>query len=110
VASGLYLLRDGQVLVAYGARRVPISRAQYRANGYRPPVDKLPAEAWAGDELVHAEALRALASDDWRTSADDGAYGAGARAAVAGSAPKAMPAREAGSPCGRRLANGRSNV
>jgi hypothetical protein len=45
VAKGLYLMRDGQVLVEYGKRRVPISAAQYRANGYRPPYDKLPLEA-----------------------------------------------------------------
>jgi hypothetical protein len=45
VAKGLYLMRDGQVLVEYGKRRVPISPAQYRANGYRPPCDKLPHEA-----------------------------------------------------------------
>ena len=45
MAKGLYLMRDGQVLVEYGKRRVPISPAQYRANGYRPPCDKLPPEA-----------------------------------------------------------------
>jgi hypothetical protein len=45
VAKGLYLTHDGQVLVEYGKRRVPISPAQYRANGYRPPCDKLPPEA-----------------------------------------------------------------
>ncbi len=60
MASGLYLLGDGQVLVAYGERRVPISRAQYRANGYRPLVEKLPAEApcRAGKKLVQGEALK----------------------------------------------------
>ena len=45
MAKGLYLLRDGQVLVEYGKRRVPISPAQYRANGYRPSCDKLLLEA-----------------------------------------------------------------
>ena len=45
MAKGLYLMRDGQVLVEYGKRRVPISPARYRANGYRPPCDKLSAEA-----------------------------------------------------------------
>jgi hypothetical protein len=45
VAKGLYLTRDGQVLVEYGKRRVPISPAQYRANGYRPRCDKLSLEA-----------------------------------------------------------------
>ena len=45
MAKGLYLMRDGQVLVESGKRRVPISPAQYRANGYRPSCDKLPLEA-----------------------------------------------------------------
>ena len=45
MAKGLYLMRDGQVLVEYGKRRVPISPAQYRANGYCPRCDKLPPEA-----------------------------------------------------------------
>ena len=45
MAKGLYRMRDGQVLVEYGKRRVPISHAQYRANGYRPSCDKLPREA-----------------------------------------------------------------
>ncbi len=45
MAKGLYLLRDGQVLVEYGTRRLPISPAQYKANGYRPPCNKLPPEA-----------------------------------------------------------------
>ena len=46
MAKGLYLMPDGQVLVEYGRRRrVPIPPAQYKANGYRPPCDKLPAEA-----------------------------------------------------------------
>ena len=46
VAKGLYLMPDGQVLVEYGRhRRVPIPPAQYKANGYSPSCDKLPAEA-----------------------------------------------------------------
>jgi hypothetical protein len=44
VAKGLYLMRDGQVFIDYG-KRVPMSAAQYRANGYKPPCDKLPAES-----------------------------------------------------------------
>jgi hypothetical protein len=31
--------------VAYGLRHIPISRAQYQANGYKPIVEKLPAKA-----------------------------------------------------------------
>jgi hypothetical protein len=45
VAKGLYLIGDGYVVVDYGGRRVPISPAQYRANGYVPPYDKVPVEA-----------------------------------------------------------------
>jgi hypothetical protein len=57
MAKGLYLMRDGQVLVDYGKRRVPMSAAQYRANGYKPPCDKLPAETppKARNELARAE-------------------------------------------------------
>jgi hypothetical protein len=47
LAKGLYLTQDGRVLVDYGKLRVPISSAQYRANGYRPTYDKLPVEALA---------------------------------------------------------------
>ena len=46
MAKGLCLMRDGQVLVEYGNRRVPISFAQYRANGYKPACDKLPPDAF----------------------------------------------------------------
>jgi hypothetical protein len=45
VAKGLYLIGDGYVVVDYGRRRVPISPAQYRANGYMSPYDKVPVEA-----------------------------------------------------------------
>ena len=45
VAKGLCLMRNGQVLVEYGNRRVPIPFAQYRANGYKPSCEKLPIEA-----------------------------------------------------------------
>jgi hypothetical protein len=45
MAKGLYLTSDGQVLVEYGKRRrVPIPSAQYKANGHKPPCDKLPPE------------------------------------------------------------------
>ena len=44
MASGVYRTADGRVMVDYGKRRVPISCAQYKANGYRPPYEKLPAE------------------------------------------------------------------
>jgi hypothetical protein len=46
MAKGLHLMGDGQVLVEYDKRRRgPISRAQYKANGYKPACDRLPAEA-----------------------------------------------------------------
>jgi hypothetical protein len=59
MAKGLYRMSDGQVLVEYGKRRrVPIPSAQYKANGYRPPRDKLPPEVprKASKEFAHAEA------------------------------------------------------
>ena len=68
MAKGLYLMQNGQVLVGYGKRRVRISPAQYRANGYRPPFDNLPAEGQrkAGNarrEFAQAEALKATLQD-----------------------------------------------
>jgi hypothetical protein len=45
LAKGLYLTQDGRVLVEYGKLHVPLSPAQYRANGYRPTYEKLPVEA-----------------------------------------------------------------
>jgi hypothetical protein len=54
MAKGLYLMSDGQVLVEYGKRRrVPIPSAQYKANGYKPPCDKVPRKA--RKELADAE-------------------------------------------------------
>ena len=44
MATGLYLLQGGSVMVAYGHRRIPISRAQYQANGYSPALEKLAAK------------------------------------------------------------------
>ena len=44
MATGLYMLRDGSVMVAYGPRRIPISRSQYKANGYKPALEKLATE------------------------------------------------------------------
>jgi hypothetical protein len=41
MATGLYILQDGSVMVAYGRRHIPISCSQYRANGYKPAVEKL---------------------------------------------------------------------
>ena len=41
MATGLYTLQDGSVMVAYGPRHIPISGAQYKANGYKPALEKL---------------------------------------------------------------------
>jgi hypothetical protein len=41
MATGLYLMADRMVMVDYGARKLPISPAQYRANGYKPSFEKL---------------------------------------------------------------------
>jgi hypothetical protein len=41
MATGLYVLPEGSVMVAYGHRQIPISCAQYKANGYRPGLEKL---------------------------------------------------------------------
>ena len=59
MAKGLYRMSAGPVLVEYGnRRRVPIPSAQYKANGYKPPYDKLPrgVPRMAPKELAHAEA------------------------------------------------------
>jgi hypothetical protein len=41
MANGLYLMPDGMVMVNYGRKKIPISLAQYRANGYRSPLSRL---------------------------------------------------------------------
>lgn len=41
MATGLYVTQGGSVMVAYGRRRIPIPCAQYRANGYKPALEKL---------------------------------------------------------------------
>ena len=41
MASGLYVMQDGSVMVAYGTRRIAISCSQYKANGYKPALEKL---------------------------------------------------------------------
>lgn len=40
-ATGLYVTPDGMVMVAYGSRLIPIAGAQYKANGYKPSLEKL---------------------------------------------------------------------
>jgi hypothetical protein len=41
MATGLYVLQNGSVMVAHGPHHSPISCAQYRANGYKPALEKL---------------------------------------------------------------------
>ena len=41
MAIGLYVTPDGKIMVAYGARQIPLSCAQYKANGYKPSFEKL---------------------------------------------------------------------
>ena len=44
MAKGLYIRDDGTIIVDYGSRKIAIPRAQYRANGYRPPAEQLPKD------------------------------------------------------------------
>src|SRR6516164_8163818 len=48
MASGLYILQDGSVMVAYGTRRIAISYSQYKANGYKPALEKLMTKSQLG--------------------------------------------------------------
>ena len=41
MATGLYVTPDGKIMVAYGTRQIPLSCAQYKANGYKPSFEKL---------------------------------------------------------------------
>jgi len=41
MATGLYLTPDGMVVVDYGKRKIPMSPAKYKANGYKPSYEKL---------------------------------------------------------------------
>jgi hypothetical protein len=40
-AIGLYLTPDRRVVVKYGSRCIPMPLAEYRANGYKPALEKL---------------------------------------------------------------------
>jgi hypothetical protein len=59
MATGLYVLQDGSVLVAYGRRQIPIPSAQYRANGYKPALEKLVTKSLTTQQI----ALRHLQID-----------------------------------------------
>ena len=45
MATGVYVLQDGSVMVAYGRRHIPISSAEYKANGYKPALQTLMANS-----------------------------------------------------------------
>ena len=68
MAFGLYVMQDGSVMVAYGQRHIPISCAQYKANGYKPPLEKLavksPAERARIPQHAFNETDRLLARPD----------------------------------------------
>jgi hypothetical protein len=55
MATGLYLLQDGTIMVAYGERKIPIGPAQYKANGYKPPFEKLKAKSSSAEKPLRAE-------------------------------------------------------
>ena len=50
MAIGLYMMQDGSVMVAYGQRRIPISCAEYKANGYKPTLGKLAMKSPVADK------------------------------------------------------------
>ena len=50
--TGLYLVHGGAVMVAYGTRKIPIPGAQYKANGYRPALEKLGVKSPAAHKPV----------------------------------------------------------
>lgn len=65
MAKGLCIRQDGAVLVEYGPRKIAIPEAQYRANGYRPLLEKLPRELTPGrdNESVCKGSKAAIAAE-----------------------------------------------
>jgi hypothetical protein len=49
-ATGLYLTPEGRVVVEYSSRRITLPPAQYRANGYKPALEKLAAKPFPADK------------------------------------------------------------
>ena len=65
MATGLYVLQDGSVMVAYGPRHIPISSAEYKANGYKPALRALMANSQGANKplsLVRSPPRDRLAS------------------------------------------------
>jgi hypothetical protein len=58
MVSGLYVQQDGLIMVAYGRRQIAISRAQYKANGYKPVLEQLVAKSPRADEPQRHSAAR----------------------------------------------------
>jgi hypothetical protein len=52
MAKGMFHTGDGWVQVDYDGNTIPIPRAKYEANGYKPDFKDLPLEAdyWAAQE------------------------------------------------------------
>jgi hypothetical protein len=51
VATGLFVTDDGNVMIDYGKKKIPIPLAQYKANGYRPRFEELMLQAQAEQRL-----------------------------------------------------------
>lgn len=51
MATGLFVTDDGNVMVDYGKKTIPIPLAQYKANGYRPRFEELMLRAQAEQRL-----------------------------------------------------------
>jgi hypothetical protein len=51
VATGLFVTDDGNVMVDYGKKKIPIPLAQYKANGYRPRFEELMLRVQAEQRL-----------------------------------------------------------
>jgi len=65
MAIGLYMMQDGSVMVAYGQRRIPISCAEYKANGYKPALEKLAMKSRSQTSRKSAPGRRAPEAVDW---------------------------------------------
>ena len=51
MATGLFVTDDGNVMVDYGKKKIPIPLAQYKANGYRPRFEELMLRVQAEQRL-----------------------------------------------------------
>ena len=51
MATGLFVTDDGNVMVDYGKKKIPIPLTQYKANGYRPRFEELMLRGQAEQRL-----------------------------------------------------------